>query len=106
MMTRETSGGTSAEQRQLVSEEVAAAIVAEYERGDKVLDIERRHNVPRSTMYWVLKKAGVSPSRAKSTRLRGSAETLATLYEVIEKQAERIKELEAQLGVNPDRDIE
>jgi hypothetical protein len=89
--------------RRLVSDEQTQGIVDAYQRGDKLLDIEREFGVPRATVYWVLERADVAPSRAKrGRRLVGDDQLLAQLYDVIDAQAARIRELEETLGIDTD----
>lgn len=75
------------------------AIVAAYQRGDKVASIQKAFNVPRATIYWALEKAEVTPDRVKrGVRLSADHQQVAQLYELIEAQAARIAELENLLG--------
>jgi transposase len=82
-----------------VTAEVEAAIVAEYLGGAKLRDIEEKHGVARATVYWVLSRNDVAPSRAKpKSRLKGNDNELAALFKVIEAQDQRIQLLEALLA--------
>lgn len=88
-----------------LDEKVQKKIVAAYERGDKIKDIQESLNVPRATIYYVLEKHGVTSNRIKRrSRLTGGDVELAQLYElidsqnkVIEQQKEVITELQRQL---------
>lgn len=83
----------------LISDVARREIVAAYQRGDKIQEIQQRHNVPRATIYWVLEQAQVTPDRVKrGRRLVGDDQQLAQLYDLIQAQDARIRELEARLG--------
>lgn len=82
----------------LMDDETRAAIVADYKRGRRVLDIEQEYGIPRATLYWVLDKEGVLPSRLnRGEKLRGNTEDLAGLYELIEQQEGLVANLVALL---------
>lgn len=84
--------------KKLVDDDVRAAIVADYQAGKRVLDIEQTYGVSRPTLYRVLDQAGVLPERVnRGERLRGNTEDLRMLYELIREQEEHILYLE---GVN------
>lgn len=91
--------------KRLVTEDVEEAVVEAYGRGDKLLDIEQRHGIARATVYWILEKHGVSPSRIKpSARSAGTKSEMAHLYAIIEAQDTYIKQLEQMLreeGIEP-----
>ena len=74
-------------------------IVSEYLKGTKVTDIEARFGVGRSTIYHILQRQNVLPSRTRRVVLaQARDETLAGLYELIKFQDARILELEDQLA--------
>lgn len=76
-------------------------IVAAYQRGDKIRDIEQRHGIARATVYWVLEQGGVSPDRVKrGPRLSGNDQALAQLYDLISAQDQRIQQLEQYIRDN------
>ena len=91
--------------REPLDPKVQKKIVAAYERGDKIKDIQESLGVPRATIYYVLEKHGVTSNRIKRrSRLTGGDVELAQLYElidsqnkVIEQQREVIAELQQQL---------
>jgi transposase-like protein len=88
----------NANKKRLVPEEIRAAIVADYNAGKRVLDIEEEHGVNRPTLYWVLDQAGVLPGRTnRGERLRGNTEDLRLLYELIQAQEDYVEKLEALL---------
>jgi transposase len=95
----------SDEQHKLVTDEVRERVIAAYRGGDKIQSIQDRFDVSRSTIYWILEKAGVSPDRVqRGRRLVGDDQQLAQLYELIESQDERIRSLEElvrELGGEP-----
>lgn len=77
--------------------EVKRQVIEAYERGDKIRDIELALDVPRSTIYWILEQAELSPNRAqRGRRIAGNDQQLANLYALITAQDKRIKELEAE----------
>lgn len=79
----------------LVDAQTKQDIVAAYQRGDKIRDIEERHGIARATVYWVLEQAKVSPDRVKrGPRLSGNDQALAQLYDLITAQDQRIQQLE------------
>ena len=83
----------------LVTDETRQAIVADYQAGKRVLDIEQEHNVSRPTLYRVLDQAGVLPERInRGEKLRGNTEDLRMLYELIQAQEEYVEKLEALLA--------
>lgn len=74
-------------------------IVESYQRGQKIHEIEERFNISRSTIYWVLEQAHVTPDRLKrGVRMAADGQQVAQLYALIEAQDKRIKELEAALA--------
>ena len=91
--------------REPLDPKVQKKIVAAYERGDKIKDIQESLDVPRATNYYVLEKHGVTSNRIKRrSRLTGGDVELAQLYElidsqnkVIEQQKDAIAELQRQL---------
>ena len=42
---------------------VSARVVSMYESGERLIDITRATGVPRASIYWVLRKEGITPSR-------------------------------------------
>lgn len=86
----------------LVEAAVMDAVVAEYEAGRKLRQIEQDHNLTRSQVYWVLEQRKVAPSRAKKkSRLEdGDDRTIVRLYEVVEAQDKRIRQLEAYIAAH------
>jgi transposase len=77
---------------------VKAAVIEAYERGDKIRDIELALDVPRSTIYWILEQAELSPNRAqRGRRIAGNDQQLANLYALITAQDTTIKELTTAL---------
>ena len=81
--------------------EMRAAIVDAYKKGDRILDIEERFEVNRSTLYYVLDQAGVLPDRAnRGEKLKGNTEALASLYEILSAQERYVKQLEGILEAN------
>lgn len=82
----------------LIDDETRAAIVAAYQRGEKIQAIQDRHGIPRASIYWVLEQAEVTPDRVKrGVRLAGDNQQLAQLYDLINAQHERIIQLEERL---------
>jgi ribosomal protein S13 len=92
--------GVSDERPRLVTPEVAEGIVRDYQSGKKLLDIEARYGISRSTVYWVLHERGVAPSRSKPrSRMGRLTDTdVVALYQLIQAQDERILESELRLG--------
>lgn len=81
--------------KRIVSNEIRKAVLADYKKGKRVLDIEEEHGISRATLYWILDQAGVMPDRAKrGERYRGTTEDVAVLYQLIETQAKAIERLE------------
>jgi hypothetical protein len=95
-----------AERPRLVTEAVEKGILDDYQRGTKLMDIEQRYGVARATVYWVLEKNGVAPSRAKqNARITGNDLQLRSLYELLTAQDATIIRLMKQLrdnGIEPD----
>lgn len=84
--------------RSFLDPAVKAKVIEAYQRGDKIRDIELALDVPRSTIYWILEQAELSPDRAqRGRRIAGNDQQLANLYALITAQDKRIKELEAEL---------
>jgi transposase len=80
---------TTAEQRE-------REMIAAYRRGEKVTDIEERFAVGRSTLYHVLRRAGVTPQRSRRQVDAASGDArLAGLAELISHQDRLIQELQA-----------
>ena len=69
-----------------------AAIVAAYEAGRKVADIERDFGVGRSTIYHFLRRSGSKPGRSARVTAGAKDAALAGLYELIQLQDRRIEE--------------
>jgi hypothetical protein len=90
----------------LVTEEVEQGILRDYEHGTKLMDIEHRYGVARATVYWVLERNGVAPSRAKqNARMTGDEQQLRSLYELLQMQDATIVRLMQQLrdnGIEPE----
>lgn len=69
----------------MTATEREAAMIARYREGAKVTDIEAEFGVGRSTLYHVLRRSGVTPSRSRravdaasgDARLAGLAELIA-----------------------------
>lgn len=84
---------------ELLPDEVQEAIAADYLAGKKLRTIEQTYDITRSTVYWVLQRKGVAPQRTKpKSRLNLDADDpqlLRKLYDVIDAQDQRIRELEA-----------
>jgi predicted DNA-binding protein YlxM (UPF0122 family) len=85
----------------LVTDEQQAQVVALYQEGLKLREIEERTGVTRSQLYWILEQNKVAPSRVKRrSRLDdGNAVSMKRLYEIMHAQDERIQQLEAALNL-------
>lgn len=71
-------------------------MIAAYRAGEKVTAIEARFGVGRSTLYHVLRRAGVTPSRSSRAVDAASGDArLAGLAELIQHQDRIIDELQA-----------
>jgi transposase len=82
----------------MTSEEREREMIAAYRRGEKVTDIEERFEVGRSTLYHVLRRAGVTPQRSRRQVDAASGDArLAGLAELISHQDRLIQELQAKL---------
>lgn len=82
----------------LVSDETVSQAISRYKRGDRVNTIAGDLGIPRSTLYWVLEKNGVVPSRIqKKKRLAADGETMEALYALIVEQEEYIASLEEEV---------
>lgn len=89
----------------IVTPEVRAAVLVAYARGDKVQAIEKQHSIARATIYWILEQADVTPDRVKrGARLVGDSQQMALLYDITQRQHERILELEAMLGIEQEQE--
>lgn len=92
----------------LLNEAKQQAIVDAYQRGDKLRDICDTLGVPRSTIYYILEKHGVSASRVqRGRRLGGGDQELAQLYDLIDAQQKVIDQLRKEIALltkkQPDR---
>lgn len=74
------------------------AIVGAYLAGMKIENMEHRFGVGRSTIYHVLRRSNVLPSRSRR-RVEGASKdaAIAGLYELIKHQDRVIAERDAQL---------
>jgi transposase len=69
------------------------AMIAAYKAGEQVTSIQKRFDVPRSSLYHILKRAGVKPSRSARRVDAASGEArLAWLAELIQHQDRLIQE--------------
>lgn len=76
-----------------------AAMIAAYQSGKKVTVIEQEFEVGRSTLYHILRRAGVMPSRSRKNLDAGSRDTIvAGLRELIAHQDKLLAEQEAELS--------
>lgn len=83
----------------LVDDERAEAIIAAYQRGDKLRDIVETFDIPRSTVYYLLEKRGVTANRVqRGRRLGGGDQELAQLYDLIDAQQRVIEQLRAEVA--------
>lgn len=80
----------------IISDEKAADVVKAYTDGEKVSAIAERLGMAVSTVYWVLEREGVAPSRAKR-KARYATEDAEPLYTAIAEQEELIAALEAEV---------
>ena len=82
----------------LLDDDKERAVVEAYQRGDKLRDICEALGVPRSTVYYLLEKHGVSASRVqRGRRLGGGDQELAQLYDLIDAQQNLIKQLREEV---------
>jgi alkyl sulfatase BDS1-like metallo-beta-lactamase superfamily hydrolase len=82
----------------LVTDEVEQGIVAAYQAGVKLKDIEAQFGVARATVYWVLQRNSIAPQRAKkAVRLTGDQQAMAELFGLIEAQDQQIVKLQARI---------
>lgn len=82
----------------LIDDKREKAIVEAYLRGDKLRDICDTLGVPRSTIYYILEKHGVSASRVqRGRRLGGGDQELAQLYDLIDAQQKVIEQLREEI---------
>ena len=78
------------------STERERAMISAYRAGVKVTEIEKRFGVGRSTLYHILRRAGIKPQRTKSQIDAASGDArLAGLAELIAHQDALIAELQA-----------
>lgn len=77
----------------LLEEDQIDQVVDDYQSGIKLREIEERHGITRSQLYYALQLRQVSPQRVKvATRLDdGNPETMRRLYEVLEAQDQRLQ---------------
>ncbi len=82
----------------LVDDDRADAIIAAYQRGDKLRDIVETFDIPRSTVYYRWEKRGVTANRVqRGRRLGGGDQELAQLYDLIDAQQRVIEQLRAEV---------
>ena len=83
----------------LVDDERERLVIEAYQRGDKLRDITTKLGVPRSTVYYILEKHGVTASRVqRGRRLGGGDQELAQLYDLIDAQQRVIEQLRAEMA--------
>jgi transposase len=83
----------------LVDDERERLVIEAYQRGDKLRDITTTLGVPRSTVYYILEKHGVTASRVqRGRRLGGGDQELAQLYDLIDAQQRVIEQLRAEVA--------
>jgi hypothetical protein len=82
--------------RELTTDEIQA-IVDQYRKGVKLLDIEREFGITRAHVYYVLDRQGVAPNRLKSRTLDEQEQLIKRLFEIIESQEAEIARLKALL---------
>lgn len=81
-----------------ISTEMEQAVCEAYAAGEKVSSISERLGVPHATVYWLLNRHGVTPSRQKrGVRLAASAEEVSGYLDTILEQEELIEALEAEI---------
>lgn len=84
----------------LYDDEMRAAVVEAYNAGEKIVSIEKRLNIPRASIYWILGQSGAAPSRMRrADRLVGDREQLAHLFELLDAQNKYIHDLEERLRI-------
>lgn len=82
----------------LLDDDREKAVIEAYQRGDKLRDICETLGVPRSTVYYILEKHGVSASRVqRGRRLGGGDQELAQLYDLIDAQQKVIEQLREEV---------
>ena len=82
----------------LLDDDKEKAVIEAYQRGDKLRDICETLDVPRSTVYYILEKHGVSASRVqRGRRLGGGDQELAQLYDLIDAQQKVIEQLREEV---------
>lgn len=82
----------------LLDDDKQQAIIDAYQRGDKLRDICDKLDVPRSTVYYVLEKHGVTADRVqRGRRLGGGDVELAQLYDLIDAQQKVIEQLREEV---------
>lgn len=82
----------------LLDDDREKAVIEAYQRGDKLRDICETLDVPRSTVYYILEKHGVSASRVqRGRRLGGGDQELAQLYDLIDAQQKVIEQLREEV---------
>ena len=83
----------------LLDDDKEQAVIEAYQRGDKLRDICDTLGVPRSTVYYILEKHGVSASRVqRGRRLGGGDQELAQLYDLIDAQQRVIEQLRGEVA--------
>lgn len=76
-----------------ISEETAAEVIRLYvDEGAKLAEITDKTGVPRSSIYWILQKAGTDPNRQGTRRASDST------GESLRWAMERVEELAAENG--------
>lgn len=83
----------------LLDDDKERQVVEAYQRGDKLRDIVETLDIPRSTIYYVLEKHGVTASRIqRGRRLGGGDVELAQLYDLIDAQQKVIEQLRKEIA--------
>ncbi len=73
-----------------ISTEQTAGVVALYQQGVTIREITAQTGVPHSSVYYVLKRAGIETNRLRVDRATPLTERMSTLEQ-------RVVELEAQI---------
>lgn len=83
----------------LVDDQREQQVIEAYQRGDKLRDITTALDVPRSTVYYILEKHGVTSNRVqRGRRLGGGDQELAQLYDLIDAQQRVIEQLRDEVA--------
>jgi uncharacterized protein YerC len=95
-MAGKNSGEDAAQVAHFHTEEARARVIEMYQTGHKLAEITRETGVPRATIYWILRREGISTNRV--ARTTDEALGMSEVLDALRRAEQEIGRLNGELA--------